>query len=131
MNTCGKDIIENFEKNFQACISAFASGSGTRPTDVEEVRTSAEVAAHDLIRTVQESEKYFSRYYFLFSIFCPEEVLKEEIGLMKEEIDRKTSIINKHKEKIAYWQQLMEPTDGPSSVTAASSAPELPADKIG
>uniref|UniRef100_A0A5S6QQI4 Mediator of RNA polymerase II transcription subunit 28 n=1 Tax=Trichuris muris TaxID=70415 RepID=A0A5S6QQI4_TRIMR len=79
--------------------------------NAEEVKTSAEVAAHNFIEASRKLENYFTRKYQLFCAYCPEAALKEEINEMTLEIERKKTMLAKHEEKIIAWQRLLKGAD--------------------
>ncbi|KRY19997.1 Endoplasmic reticulum-Golgi intermediate compartment protein 2 [Trichinella patagoniensis] len=107
------DVINNFRQAVKSCLTLLSVPVKTRHIEADEIKTTAEVATHRLIEAARRSERHFVRLYALFSAYCPEEVLKEEINDMKQEIERKKNMLLKHEEKMIAWEQILSEAETP------------------
>ncbi|KRY92132.1 Mediator of RNA polymerase II transcription subunit 28 [Trichinella pseudospiralis] len=107
------DVINNFRQAVKSCLTLLSVPVKTRHIEADEIKTTAEVATHRLIEAARRSERHFNRLYALFSAYCPEEVLKEEMNDMKQEIERKKNMILRHEEKMLAWEQILSEAVAP------------------
>ncbi|KRY32879.1 Endoplasmic reticulum-Golgi intermediate compartment protein 2 [Trichinella spiralis] len=107
------DVINNFRQAVKSCLTLLSVPVKSRHIEADEIKTTAEVATHRLIEAARRSERHFVRLYALFSAYCPEEVLKEEINEMKQEIERKKNMLLKHEEKMIAWEQILSEAETP------------------
>uniref|UniRef100_T1IIE0 Mediator of RNA polymerase II transcription subunit 28 n=2 Tax=Strigamia maritima TaxID=126957 RepID=T1IIE0_STRMM len=78
-------------------------------------------------------ECFFLQKRLLLSAQKPEQILREDINELKLELTRKEQLIQKHYEKIQYWQGLLSDLQGPGRppqppppLTAQLSGPPQP-----
>ncbi|KHJ40393.1 hypothetical protein D918_09534 [Trichuris suis] len=73
----GKEAWSEFQSALRSCLGPFRTSAGVPSMNAEEIKTSAEVAAHNFIEASRKLESYFTRKYQLFCAYLPEEALKE------------------------------------------------------
>jgi len=105
-------IVEEFENAFQACFAALTSQDHFNIHDSEEVRTGVEQSLQKFLDLAKQVECFFLQKRLQLAVQRPEQILKEDINELRQELARKDQLIQKHYEKIAYWQGLLADPPG-------------------
>lgn len=125
-------LVDDFESAFQNCISLLTSQEHFNVQDSEETKGSVENSVQRFLESARDMETFFLNKRLILSVAKPEHVLNEDISELRQELDRKDKLIEKHHEKLSKWQALLRsnpppPSTTPSSPFSGSQAPGLQA----
>nr|KAF6431845.1 mediator complex subunit 28 [Rousettus aegyptiacus] len=93
-------LVDELESSFEACFASLVSQDYVNGTDQEEIRT------EELIVFLQKN-LYFTKRLQL-SVQKPEQVIKEDVSELRNELQRKDALVQKHLTKLRHWQQVLE-----------------------
>ncbi|XP_022518854.2 mediator of RNA polymerase II transcription subunit 28 [Astyanax mexicanus] len=133
----GATLVDDLEASFEACFASLVSQDYVNGTDQEEIRTGVDQCIQKFLDVARQTECFFLQKRLQLSVQKPEQVEKEDISELRNELQRKEILIQKHLGKIHHWQQVLEdinvqhkkPTDlpqGPLAFLEQASA-NLPA----
>ncbi|KAL8607076.1 hypothetical protein ACOMHN_008662 [Nucella lapillus] len=132
----GPNQIKDLEKAFKDCIANLTSQDYFSPNESEETRQSVEHTIQHFLDTARQTEALFLTQRLHLSVQKPEQVLKEEIAELRQELERKEKLIEKHHERLQAWQNLLQrggnlPPSSSSTAPSQSSSFPPPAQSQG
>ncbi|CAL8272236.1 unnamed protein product [Boreogadus saida] len=132
-------LVDDLEASFEACFASLVSQDYVNGTDQEEIRTGVDQCIQKFLDVARQTECFFLQKRLQLSVQKPEQVVKEDVSELKNELLRKESLVQKHQSKLHHWQQVLEdvsvqhrkPTDlpppGPLAFLEQASASLPPA----
>ncbi|MCJ8749229.1 hypothetical protein PDJAM_G00173940 [Pangasius djambal] len=104
----GNTLVDDLEASFEACFASLVSQDYVNGTDQEEIRTGVDQCIQRFLDVARQTECFFLQKRLQLSVQKPEQVEKEDISELKNELQRKEMLIQKHLTKIHHWQQVLE-----------------------
>ncbi|KAF4071602.1 hypothetical protein AMELA_G00275190 [Ameiurus melas] len=124
----GNTLVDDLEASFEACFASLVSQDYVNGTDQEEIRTGTTQLGYDkntgykresdvigvdqciqrFLDVARQTECFFLQKRLQLSVQKPEQVEKEDISELRNELQRKEMLIQKHLTKIHHWQQVLE-----------------------
>ncbi|XP_028657609.1 mediator of RNA polymerase II transcription subunit 28 [Erpetoichthys calabaricus] len=101
-------LVDDLEASFEACFASLVSQDYVNGTDQEEIRTGVDQCIQKFLDVARQTECFFLQKRLLLSVQKPEQVLKEDVSELKNELQRKETLIQKHLGRIRHWQQVLE-----------------------
>nr|XP_046192569.1 mediator of RNA polymerase II transcription subunit 28-like [Oncorhynchus gorbuscha] len=121
-----------------ACFASLVSQDYVNGTDQEEIRTGVDQCIQKFLDVARQTECFFLQKRLQLSVQKPDQVVKEDVSELRNELQRKELLVQKHLSKLHHWQQVLEdvsvqhrkpsdlPPPGPLSFLEQASA-SLPA----
>ncbi|KAK3507511.1 hypothetical protein QTP70_027445 [Hemibagrus guttatus] len=106
--TSGNTLVDDLEASFEACFASLVSQDYVNGTDQEEIRTGVDQCIQKFLDVARQTECFFLQKRLQLSVQKPEQVEKEDISELRNELQRKEMLIQKHLTKIHHWQQVLE-----------------------
>ncbi|XP_064602740.1 mediator of RNA polymerase II transcription subunit 28-like [Liolophura sinensis] len=106
-NASGGHLVEDLESAFQDCIKTLTAQEYFNASDSDEVKSSVEQNLQKFLDLARQTEAVFLQKRLLVSVKKPEQVVKEDIQELRQELMRKEAMLVKHQEKLQQWQNLM------------------------
>nr|XP_006137062.1 mediator of RNA polymerase II transcription subunit 28 [Pelodiscus sinensis] len=100
--TGGKQTVDH------ACFASLVSQDYVNGTDQEEIRTGVDQCIQKFLDVARQTECFFLQKRLHLSVQKPELVIKEDVSELKNELQRKEALIQKHLGKLRHWQQVLE-----------------------
>ncbi|XP_059409915.1 mediator of RNA polymerase II transcription subunit 28 [Carassius carassius] len=101
-------LVDELEASFEACFASLVSQDYVNGTDQEEIRTGVDQCIQKFLDVARQTECFFLQKRLQLSVQKPEQVEKEDASELKNELQRKEILIQKHLSKIHHWQQVLE-----------------------
>ncbi|KAG1956712.1 mediator of RNA polymerase II transcription subunit [Pimephales promelas] len=101
-------LVDDLEASFEACFASLVSQDYVNGTDQEEIRTGVDQCIQKFLDVARQTECFFLQKRLQLSVQKPEQVEKEDASELKNELQRKEMLIQKHLVKIHHWQQVLE-----------------------
>ncbi|XP_028833108.1 mediator of RNA polymerase II transcription subunit 28 [Denticeps clupeoides] len=101
-------LVDDLEASFEACFASLVSQDYVNGTDQEEIRTGVDQCMQKFLDVARQTECFFLQKRLQLSVQKPEQVEKEDISELRNELQRKELLIQKHLAKIHHWQQVLE-----------------------
>ncbi|KAF5902238.1 mediator of RNA polymerase II transcription subunit 28 [Clarias magur] len=101
----GNTLVDDLEASFEACFASLVSQDYVNGTDQEEIRTGVDQCIQKFLDVARQTECFFLQKRLQLSVQKPEQVEKEDISELRNELQRKEMLIQKHLAKIHHWQQ--------------------------
>ncbi|KAF7686767.1 mediator of RNA polymerase II transcription subunit 28 [Silurus meridionalis] len=101
-------LVDDLEASFEACFASLVSQDYVNGTDQEEIRTGVDQCIQRFLDVARQTECFFLQKRLQLSVQKPEQVEKEDISELRNELQRKEMLIQKHLTKIHHWQQVLE-----------------------
>ncbi|KAF7666754.1 hypothetical protein LDENG_00093270 [Lucifuga dentata] len=132
-------LVDELEASFEACFASLVSQDYVNGTDQEEIRTGVDQCIQKFLDVARQTECFFLQKRLQLSVQKPEQVVKEDVSELRNELQRKELLVQKHLSKLHHWQQVLEdvslqhrkPTDlpppGPLAFLEQASASLPPA----
>ncbi|XP_029916820.1 mediator of RNA polymerase II transcription subunit 28 [Myripristis murdjan] len=132
-------LVDDLEASFEACFASLVSQDYVNGTDQEEIRTGVDQCIQKFLDVARQTECFFLQKRLQLSVQKPEQVVKEDVSELRNELQRKELLVQKHLSKLHHWQQVLEdvsvqhrkPTDlpppGPLAFLEQASASLPPA----
>uniref|UniRef100_A0A8C5LNV3 Cytosol aminopeptidase n=1 Tax=Leptobrachium leishanense TaxID=445787 RepID=A0A8C5LNV3_9ANUR len=92
----------------EACFASLVSQDYVNGTDQEEIRTGVEQCIQKFLDVARQTECFFLQKRLQLSVQKPEQVIKEDVSELRNELQRKEVLIQKHLTKLRSWQQVLE-----------------------
>ncbi|NWU10277.1 MED28 polymerase, partial [Cephalopterus ornatus] len=92
----------------QACFASLVSQDYVNGTDQEEIRTGVDQCIQKFLDVARQTECFFLQKRLQLSVQKPEQVIKEDVSELRNELQRKEALIQKHLSKLRHWQQVLE-----------------------
>ncbi|KAM4810086.1 mediator of RNA polymerase II transcription subunit 28 [Rhinophrynus dorsalis] len=105
-------LVDELESSFEACFASLVSQDYVNGTDQEEIRTGVEQCIQKFLDVARQTECFFLQKRLQLSVQKPEQVIKEDVSELRNELQRKEALIQKHLTKLRSWQQVLEEING-------------------
>ncbi|XP_053314028.1 mediator of RNA polymerase II transcription subunit 28-like [Spea bombifrons] len=92
----------------QNCVYPSPDLDYVNGTDQEEIRTGVEQCIQKFLDVARQTECFFLQKRLQLSVQKPEQVIKEDVSELRNELQRKEALIQKHLTKLRSWQQILE-----------------------
>lgn len=102
----GKGLIS------KACFASLVSQDYVNGTDQEEIRTGVDQCIQKFLDIARQTECFFLQKRLQLSVQKPEQVIKEDVSELRNELQRKDALVQKHLTKLRHWQQVLEDVSG-------------------
>ncbi|KAG3261918.1 MED28-containing [Ictidomys tridecemlineatus] len=110
--TSSSTLVDKLESSFEACFASLVSQDYVNGTDQEENRTGV--------------DQCIQKFLDILSVQKPKQVIKEDVSELRNELQRKDALVQKHLTKLRHWQQVLEdinvqhkkPAEGPQGSLA-------------
>ncbi|KAF0037230.1 hypothetical protein F2P81_010104 [Scophthalmus maximus] len=106
-------LVDELEASFEACFASLVSQDYVNGTDQEEIRTGVDQCIQKFLDVARQTECFFLQKRLQLSVQKPEQVVKEDVSELRNELQRKELLVQKHLSKLHHWQQVLE-DPGPS-----------------
>ncbi|XP_009322390.1 PREDICTED: mediator of RNA polymerase II transcription subunit 28 [Pygoscelis adeliae] len=73
-----------------------------------EIRTGVDQCIQKFLDVARQTECFFLQKRLQLSVQKPEQVIKEDVSELRNELQRKEALIQKHLGKLRHWQQVLE-----------------------
>uniref|UniRef100_A0A2K5QRR9 Mediator of RNA polymerase II transcription subunit 28 n=1 Tax=Cebus imitator TaxID=2715852 RepID=A0A2K5QRR9_CEBIM len=87
-------LVDKLESSFEACFASLVSQDYVTGTDQEEIRTGV--------------DQCIQKFLDILSVQKPEQVIKDDVSELRNELQRKDALVQKHLTKLRHWQQVLE-----------------------
>ncbi|NP_001279479.1 mediator of RNA polymerase II transcription subunit 28 [Callorhinchus milii] len=101
-------LVDELEASFEACFASLVSQDYVNGSDQEEIRTGVEQCIQKFLDVARQTECFFLQKRLQLAVQKPEQVIKEDVSELKNELQRKEALIQKHLSKLRHWQQVLE-----------------------
>uniref|UniRef100_A0A9L0JEL9 Mediator of RNA polymerase II transcription subunit 28 n=1 Tax=Equus asinus TaxID=9793 RepID=A0A9L0JEL9_EQUAS len=91
-----------------ACFASLVSQDYVNGTDQEEIRTGVDQCIQKFLDIARQTECFFLQKRLQLSVQKPEQVIKEDVSELRNELQRKDTLVQKHLTKLRHWQQVLE-----------------------
>lgn len=92
----------------KACFASLVSQDYVNGTDQEEIRTGVDQCIQKFLDIARQTECFFLQKRLQLSVQKPEQVIKEDVSELRNELQRKDTLVQKHLTKLRHWQQVLE-----------------------
>ncbi|KAG8515050.1 Mediator of RNA polymerase II transcription subunit 28 [Galemys pyrenaicus] len=106
--TSNNTLVDELESSFEACFASLVSQDYVNGTDQEEIRTGVDQCTQKFLDIAQQTECFFLQKRLQLSVQKPEQVIKEDVSELRNELQRKDALVQKHLTKLRHWQQVLE-----------------------
>ncbi|XP_077157591.1 mediator of RNA polymerase II transcription subunit 28 isoform X2 [Paroedura picta] len=96
------------DASLQACFASLVSQDYVNGTDQEEIRTGVDQCIQKFLDVARQTECFFLQKRLQLSVQKPEQVIKEDVSELRNELQRKEALIQKHLGKLRHWHQVLE-----------------------
>lgn len=110
-----QNLVDEFEESFQNCIHALTKDEPSTGEDMAEVKQEVDHATLRFIDLARQMEVFFLQKRFVLANMRPDLQLKEENTDLRQEIQRKDELIQRHFDKIEQWKALLHDQPAPTS----------------
>uniref|UniRef100_A0A2K5EZL7 Mediator of RNA polymerase II transcription subunit 28 n=1 Tax=Aotus nancymaae TaxID=37293 RepID=A0A2K5EZL7_AOTNA len=93
-------LVDELESSFEACFASLVSQDYVSGTDQEEIRTGVDQCI--------QKQCFLLQKRLQLSVQKPEQVIKEDVSELRNELQRKDALVQKHLTKLRHWQQMLE-----------------------
>uniref|UniRef100_A0A8C5WT96 Mediator of RNA polymerase II transcription subunit 28 n=1 Tax=Laticauda laticaudata TaxID=8630 RepID=A0A8C5WT96_LATLA len=94
--------------SFPACFASLVSQDYVNGTDQEEIRTGVDQCIQKFLDVARQTECFFLQKRLQLSVQKPDQVIKEDVSELRNELQRKETLIQKHLGKLRHWQQVLD-----------------------
>ncbi|XP_077427825.1 mediator of RNA polymerase II transcription subunit 28 [Vanacampus margaritifer] len=101
-------LVDELEASFEACFASLVSQDYVNGTDQEEIRTGVDQCIQKFLDVARQTECFFLQKRLQLSVQKPEQVVKEDVSELRNELQRKEMLVQKHLSKLHHWQQVLE-----------------------
>ncbi|VCW66882.1 unnamed protein product [Gulo gulo] len=107
--TSNSTLVDELESSFEACFASLVSQDYVNGTDQEEIRTEGvDQCIQKFLDIARQTECFFLQKRLQLSVQKPEQVIKEDVSELRNELQRKDALVQKHLTKLRHWQQVLE-----------------------
>ncbi|XP_054720496.1 mediator of RNA polymerase II transcription subunit 28-like [Uloborus diversus] len=100
--------LQQIDQTEAACLAALTNPDHFNVRDSEEIKTGVEQTIQRFLDVAKQMECFFLQKRLLLSVQKPEHIVLENITELKNELLRKTHLLNKYNEKHQVWQNLLQ-----------------------
>uniref|UniRef100_A0ABM5GHP2 Mediator of RNA polymerase II transcription subunit 28 n=1 Tax=Pogona vitticeps TaxID=103695 RepID=A0ABM5GHP2_9SAUR len=97
-------LVDELEASFEACFASLVSQDYVNGTDQEEIRTGVDQCIQKFLDVARQTECFFLQKRLQLSVQKPE----QDVSELRNELQRKEALIQKHLGKLRHWQQVLE-----------------------
>ncbi|CAH2299875.1 mediator of RNA polymerase II transcription subunit 28 [Pelobates cultripes] len=97
-------LVDDLESSFEACFASLVSQDYVNGTDQEEIRTGVDQCIQKFLDVARQTECFFLQKRLHLSVQKPE----QDVSELRNELQRKEALIQKHLGKLRSWQQILE-----------------------
>ncbi|XP_010157414.1 PREDICTED: mediator of RNA polymerase II transcription subunit 28 [Eurypyga helias] len=90
------------------CAAAGADTDGNPPGDDRGLWEGVDQCIQKFLDVARQTECFFLQKRLQLSVQKPEQVIKEDVSELRNELQRKEALIQKHLGKLRHWQQVLE-----------------------
>ncbi|XP_029600592.1 mediator of RNA polymerase II transcription subunit 28 isoform X1 [Salmo trutta] len=101
-------LVDDLEASFEACFASLVSQDYVNGTDQEEIRTGVDQCIQKFLDVARQTECFFLQKRLQLSVQKPDQVVKEDVSELRNELQRKELLVQKHLSKLHHWQQVLE-----------------------
>uniref|UniRef100_A0A5F4W9X6 Mediator of RNA polymerase II transcription subunit 28 n=1 Tax=Callithrix jacchus TaxID=9483 RepID=A0A5F4W9X6_CALJA len=101
-------LMDELESSFEACFVSLVSQDYVNGTDQEEIQTSFDQCIQMFLDIARQTECFFLQKRLQLSVQKPEHVIKEDVSELRNELQQKDTVVQKHLTKLRHWQQVLE-----------------------
>ncbi|KAL0609621.1 Mediator of RNA polymerase II transcription subunit 28 [Plecturocebus cupreus] len=101
-------LVDELESSFEACFASLVSQDYVSGTDQEEIRTDVDQCIQKFLDIARQTECFFLQKRLQLSVQKPEQVTKEDVSELRNELQQKDALVKKHLTKLRHWQQVLE-----------------------
>ncbi|XP_039719608.1 LOW QUALITY PROTEIN: mediator of RNA polymerase II transcription subunit 28-like [Pteropus medius] len=107
-------LEDELESSFEACFASLVEAKQVSKddyvngTDQEEIRTDVDKCIQKFLDIARKTEYFFLQKRLQLSIQKPEQVIKEDISELRNELQWKDALVQKHLTKLQHWHQVLE-----------------------
>ncbi|CAD7672355.1 unnamed protein product [Nyctereutes procyonoides] len=105
-------LVDELESSFEAYFASLVSQDFVNGTDQEEIRTGVDQCIQKFLDIARQTECFFLQKILQLSVQKPEQVIKEDVSELRNELQRKDALVQKHLTKLRHWQQVLEDING-------------------
>lgn len=106
--TSNSTLVDELESSFEACFASLVSQDYVNGTDQEEIRTGVDQCIQKFLDIARQTECFFLQKRLQLSVQKPDQVIKEDVSELRNELQRKDALVQKHLTKLRHWQQVLE-----------------------
>uniref|UniRef100_A0A4W2C3C1 Mediator of RNA polymerase II transcription subunit 28 n=1 Tax=Bos indicus x Bos taurus TaxID=30522 RepID=A0A4W2C3C1_BOBOX len=106
--TSNSILVDKLESYFKACFASLVSQNYVNGTDQEEIRTGVDQCIQKFLDIARQTECFFLQKRLQLSVQKPEQVIKEDVSELRNELQREDALVPKHLTKLRHWQQVLE-----------------------
>uniref|UniRef100_A0A8C5K723 Mediator of RNA polymerase II transcription subunit 28 n=1 Tax=Jaculus jaculus TaxID=51337 RepID=A0A8C5K723_JACJA len=100
-------LVDELESCFKACFASLVSQDYVNGTDQEEIRTGVDQCIQNFLDVARQTECFFLQKRLQLSVQKPEQVIKEDVSELRNKLQRKDALVQKHWTKLRHWQQVL------------------------
>ncbi|XP_032080565.1 mediator of RNA polymerase II transcription subunit 28 [Thamnophis elegans] len=101
-------LVDDLEASFEACFASLVSQDYVNGTDQEEIRTGVDQCIQKFLDVARQTECFFLQKRLQLSVQKPDQVIKEDVSELRNELQRKETLIQKHLGKLRHWQPILD-----------------------
>ncbi|XP_077461574.1 mediator of RNA polymerase II transcription subunit 28 [Stigmatopora argus] len=116
-------LVDELEASFEACFASLVSQDYVNGTDQEEIRTGVDQCIQKFLDVARQTECFFLQKRLQLSVQKPEQVVKEDVSELRNELQRKELLVQKHLSKLHTWQQVLDEVSVQQQHRKASELP--------
>uniref|UniRef100_A0A8D2CQN3 Mediator of RNA polymerase II transcription subunit 28 n=1 Tax=Sciurus vulgaris TaxID=55149 RepID=A0A8D2CQN3_SCIVU len=106
--TSSSTLVDELKSSFEACFASLVSQDYVNGTDQEEIRTGVDQCIQKFLDIARQTECFFLQKKLQLSVQKPEQVIKEDVSELRNELQQKDALVQKHLTKLRHWQQVLE-----------------------
>ncbi|XP_057699203.1 mediator of RNA polymerase II transcription subunit 28 [Corythoichthys intestinalis] len=122
-STGNNTLVDELEASFEACFASLVSQDYVNGTDQEEIRTGVDQCIQKFLDVARQTECFFLQKRLQLSVQKPEQVVKEDVSELRNELQRKELLVQKHLSKLHTWQQVLDEVSVQQQHRKASELP--------
>uniref|UniRef100_A0A8C0VY36 Mediator of RNA polymerase II transcription subunit 28 n=1 Tax=Castor canadensis TaxID=51338 RepID=A0A8C0VY36_CASCN len=122
-------LVDELESSFEACFASLVSQDYVSGTDQEEIQTGVDQCIQKFLDIARQTECLFLQKRLQLSVQKPEQVVKKDVSELRNELQGKDALVQKHLTKLRHWQQPADIPQGSLAYLEQASANILPVHK--
>ncbi|XP_059785675.1 mediator of RNA polymerase II transcription subunit 28-like [Balaenoptera ricei] len=101
-------LVDELASSFEPCFASLVSQDYVNSTDQEEIPTGVDQCIQKFLDIVRQTVCFFLPKRLQLPVQKPEQVIKEDVSELRNELQRKDALVQKHFTKRRHWQQVLE-----------------------
>ncbi|XP_047391052.1 mediator of RNA polymerase II transcription subunit 28-like [Sciurus carolinensis] len=106
--TSSSTLVDELKSSFQVCFASLVSQDYVNGTNQEEIGTGVDQCIQKFLDIARQTECFFLQKRLQLSVQKPEQVIKEDVSELRNELQQKDALVQKHLTKLRPWQQVLE-----------------------